>query len=98
MKAINAAKNPLQRAELRDTKYARERARACYGDARIELLYIKAEEEEQIRFSWWPNGKMAQKPLDLTEEDLLRLFGEAIKENIFSKSFKRNLAKLLSEN
>ena len=35
------------------------------------------------------------RPLDLPEEDLLKLFDDAIKNNVFSDSFKYGLVKLL---
>lgn len=81
---------------MRDTKYAKEKARGTLGNARIEKLYVKEAEEIQIRFSWWPNDKMALRPLDLTEEDLLKLFANAIEEGVFTDSFKSDLAKLLT--
>jgi len=35
------------------------------------------------------------RPLDFSEEDLLKLFEEALKNGVFSDSFKYGLAKLL---
>ena len=87
---------PRKGQHMRDTLYATELARATYYDARIERLHVKETGDEQIRFSWWPNDKMAQRPLDLTEEDLLKLFAEAIKEDVFTDSFKNELSKLLT--
>ena len=86
--------------ELRDTKYARELKRATIevtpnDEVRLERLYIKAMKREEIRFSWWPNGGMAQKPLDVSEDELLELFKEAIKEEVFSEEFLKQLKQLL---
>ena len=82
---------------MRDTDYARELARGTFEDARIERLYVKEADEEQIRFSYWKVGKkFVPRPLDLTEEDLLKLFADAIKENVFIHSFKSDLAELLT--
>ncbi len=35
---------------MRDTDYAREMATFAIGDNRIERLYVKEEEQEEIRF------------------------------------------------
>jgi hypothetical protein len=67
---------------LRDSPYATELARGELADPkgdcfRIERLRVKATGVEEIRFSWWPKG-MANKPLDLPEQELLELLREAI--------------------
>ena len=80
---------------MRDTDYAKELATGSIDDAKIERLYVKKEQREEIRFSWWKAGRLMMRPLDLTEEDLLRLFNDAIKNNVFSDSFKYGLVKLL---
>lgn len=77
---------------MRDTRYATERATASLqldgGDeCRIERLYVKETNEEEIRFSWWKNGKMMMRPLDLSEKDLLQLLKEAIKKDVFTSEF-----------
>ncbi len=72
---------------MRDTGYARELARADIGGHRIERLYVKDRGEEEIRFSWWKDGRMQTRPLDLPEDQLLPLLAEAIREGVFSKRF-----------
>ncbi len=88
-------------SELRETKYAKELARATReyspnDEVRLERLYIKEHERDEIRFSWWPNGKMAQKPLDVTEEQLLDLLEEGIKQGVFTSKFLGQLKDLLN--
>ena len=87
-------------AALRETAYARELARAVLeypgGVVRIERLYVKDLGQEEIRFSWWPDGKMAQRPLDLPEDDLLALFEKGIQQNVFTPSFLQSLRSLLN--
>jgi len=83
--------------ETRDTRYARELARADIGGHRIERLYVKARQEEEIRFSWWKDGRMQTGPLDLPEHELLPLFAAAIREGVFSKAFLRDLYSILNQ-
>ena len=82
-------------AVLRETAYARELARAVLaypgGEVRMERLYVKDPGQEEIRFSWWPDSKMAQRPLDLPEDDLLALFEKGIPQNVFTPSFLQSL-------
>ena len=58
---------------------------------------MKAEEQDEIRFSWWPDGNMANRPLDLPEPMLLDLMAEAIRQKVFSGSFLEGLTRLLAE-
>ena len=80
---------------MRDTGYATEIATAVKGEARIEKIFIKAAQQEEIQFSWWRDGKLMMRPLDLPEEELLELLDEAFRRDVFSASFKRDLAKLI---
>jgi hypothetical protein len=88
--------------ELRETTYARELARASLkydgGEMRIERLHVKASDLDEIRFSWWPDGKMAQRPLDLPEPELLTLLERAIEQNVFTPVFLHSLRDLLNRN
>ena len=81
--------------DLRDTEYAREIAAVEHGEARIERLYVKNEDQEEIRFSWWKDGKLMMRPLDLPENDLLVLLEKALDKDIFSSEFKYRLIKML---
>ena len=88
-------------SELRDTQYAQELVRATLqldsdNEVRLERLYIKDMKREEIRFSWWPKGRMAQKPLDVTEPELLELLEEGIKQHVFTPEFLEQLKALLN--
>lgn len=87
---------------MRNTDYARELCEpgvmkwpSSGSEARIEKLLIKETGEEEIRFSWWKAGKLAIRPLDLSEEDLVRLFSDAIAKEVFSDDFKSKLKSML---
>lgn len=86
---------------MRDTKYAQELCESGIrhfpsGDeARIEKLYIKESGEEEIRFSWWKDGKMVPRPLDLSEDDLIALIRDAVAKDVFTPAFKLTLRSLL---
>ena len=63
---------------MRDTPYASEIARASIGfdaanERRIERIHVKEQGQDEIRFSWWKDGRMTPRPLDLSEKDLLTL-------------------------
>lgn len=82
---------------MRDTPYAKELASAEIDECRIERIFVKAEEQEEIRFSWWPEGNLANRPLDLPEAKLLDLMAEAVRHNVFSGKFLEGLTRLLAE-
>ncbi len=81
---------------MRSTAYADEIAHADQGGARIERLRIKETGEEEIRFSWWKDGRFQTRPLDLSEGDLLPLIAEAIDKGVFSEDFLRGLQTMLN--
>ena len=72
---------------MRDTKYATERRTSRVGDNRIERLFIKAQKQEEIRVSWWPDGRMANRPLDVTERDFIKLIAQGIADGVLSGQF-----------
>jgi hypothetical protein len=86
---------------MRDTPYATERATAEVGACRIERIFVKAENggqgQEEIRFSWWPDGRMANRPLDVPEPLLLELMAEAIRCRVFTEPFLQGLTRLLAD-
>lgn len=83
---------------MRDTSYATELATAEVDDCRIERLFVKPEHQIEIRFSWWPEGNMANRPLDVPEPLLLQLIAEGIRQKVFSGAFLSDLMRLLAEN
>jgi hypothetical protein len=82
---------------MRDTPYAKELARAEINDCRIERLWVKKLGQIEIRFSWWPSGRLVTRPLDLPEHELLELLRRAVKERVFSETFVGNLLSILRE-
>ena len=85
---------------LRDTPYANELCKpgsVKQGDSecRIERIRVKESDQVEIRFSWWKNGNLIPRPLDLPEEELLQLFKDAIDNGVFSETFKSKLREIL---
>jgi hypothetical protein len=87
---------------MRDTAYATElsepgavRWPEIDEEARMERLQVKESGQIEIRFSWWKSGKMAPRPLDLEENQLIALFADAIHKNVFSREFLTGLRQLL---
>jgi len=85
---------------LRDTAYATERATAniifdSSNEGRIERILVKEYGQDEIRFSWWKNGKMMMRPLDLNEDDLLVLMQNAVQAGVFTPEFRLKLRELL---
>jgi hypothetical protein len=85
-------------ARMAKTPYATPLKSADVKDCRIERILINASGEQEIRFSWWPNGKFVPRPLDLPERELLPLIREAIREDVFERNFLVELRDLLNEN
>ena len=54
---------------------------------KIERLPINEDGQGQIRFSIWRQGKLLQRPLSLTEKELVALLQDAIQEGILSRGF-----------
>jgi hypothetical protein len=81
---------------MRDTRYATEIASAESNHCRIERIHVKSHGRDEIRFSWWPNGRMANRPLDLPEDELLALVEQALSNGVFSGDFLRRLIRLLA--
>lgn len=75
-----------------DTKYATEERTSRVGDNRIERLFIKAHKQQEIRVSWWPDGRMANRPLDVTEADFITLIAQGMADGVLSGQF---LSKLI---
>lgn len=81
----------LRQAKIRDGNRA-------YG---IEKIFVKSLNQEEIRFVYFKDTfrkeqQLIARPLDLTEDDLIKLIKESIKKNIFSKEFVSNLRGILN--
>lgn len=92
----------MLKSTMLDTTYAKELCEPgvkewplSREEARIERLRIKATNVEEIRFSWWKNGKIVPRPLDLTEADLIELIQSAVEKNVLSPKFLSDLRALL---
>ena len=64
--------------------------------AESSACVVKESGQEEIRFSWWKDGRFAPRPLDLPEDELLALFRKAIKEGIFTEPFLNGLAEVIA--
>lgn len=73
---------------MRDTGYATEIKTVSdqFGQT-IERIFVKEYQRDEIRFSWWKDGRLAPRPLDLPESELLPLMKDAIKNGVFSPEF-----------
>lgn len=81
---------------MRDTNYATEKATAIDSNGQcIERIFVKEYQQDEIRFSWWKDGHMMMRPLDLSESDLLTLFHKAIMGGVFSETFLADLHGLI---
>jgi len=73
---------------VRDTEYARELVPPAVitfpgGDeARLERLLIKETNQVEIRLSWWKDGKLMMRPLDLSEADFMALLAKGIRQGV----------------
>jgi len=87
---------------MRDSKYARELASVSKfwgsSEAKIERIYVKEFKQDEIRFSWWNEGRLIPRPLDVPEEDLLFLIQKALEAGVFSADFLSKLKKILETN
>ena len=81
--------------KLRNTRYATELQRTTVGDMRLERLFVKHEEQEEIRLSWWPKGRMAARPVDVPEAMLSTIIVKGIKEGVLSRNFLSDIIKEL---
>ena len=81
---------------MRDTEYATELKTAEDGfGQKIERLYVKKLAREEIRFSWWKDGHLMVRPLDLPEDELLSLMSAAIENGVFQNDFLIGLHSIL---
>ena len=83
---------------MRDTPYATEIETASDSIGQtIERLFVKEHGREEIRFSWWKDGQLMIRPLDLPEDELLPLMRTAMRKGVFSLRFLSDLEAALVE-
>ncbi|MGB7125839.1 MAG: hypothetical protein WBD42_03295 [Methylovirgula sp.] len=75
------------------TPYCALLAYADLGGARIERIFVKERFEEAVRFRRM--GRDAVRPLELPEDELLILLGDAIAAGVFSAVFLSDLRAVL---
>ncbi len=85
---------------MRDTAYATELATASIAfeggdEGKVERIHVKENAQDEIRFSWWKDGRMIPRPLDLNEEDLIRLLQNAVAVGVFTSNFRARLRDIL---
>jgi hypothetical protein len=86
---------------MRDTDYARELGSVSVAyeegsEIRLERLLIKSTGVEEIRLSWWKDGKLMRAPADLPEEGLLELFRKGVRAHLFTPEFLNGLKAAIS--
>jgi hypothetical protein len=66
------------------------------SEGRIELLHVKKQNQEEIRFSWWRDGRIIPRPLDLPEAKLLDLLKDGFEKGVLSPEFLNKLRAFLT--
>lgn len=91
---------------IKETKYCSILAQGKVYDGRytycIEKVLVKKLQQEEIRFCLYKDTinqveKYIPRSLDVTEEEFLELFKEAVLQGVFSKEFLTNLKVELSK-
>ena len=82
----------LRQAKIRENNVA-------YG---IEKIFVKELNQEEIRFVYFKDTvrseeQLVARPLDLPEDDLIKLMEVSIKQNVFSKEFLGKLKDIITK-
>ncbi|WP_404448134.1 hypothetical protein LG307_03415 [Sutcliffiella horikoshii] len=68
----------------------------------VEKIYIHSIKREEIRFAWYKNEgeviRFVPRPLDLTEEELLKLLKSGFENDVFTDAFELELRDYLLNN
>ncbi|OFW11130.1 MAG: hypothetical protein A3H96_26655 [Acidobacteria bacterium RIFCSPLOWO2_02_FULL_67_36] len=75
---------------MRDTDYATLISEVVLPledgeEARLERIRVKALGQEEIRLSWWKNGNIVPRPLDLSEDALWKLIAKGITDGVLCR-------------
>ena len=71
-----------------DTDYAKELVPPAVltyegeNEVRLERLLIKETGVVEIRLSWWKDGKMMPRPVDIPEADFWRLVAKGVRQGV----------------
>ena len=81
---------------LRKTKHAALCAEASLNqengnEHRLERMWLKEDESEVIRWSWWKQGHLIPRAPHLTEAQLIALLDKGIEAKVFTPFFLRQL-------
>ncbi len=82
---------------MKKTAYATQLAEGRMGEMRIERLLVKKTGAEEIRASWWPNGNFAIRPVDMPEENWVKLLDIGFKKGVLSSKFALDLIKMAAK-
>jgi hypothetical protein len=86
----------MKRDTLNDTELAKTTVALIDGtQGRIERLVFADTHQEGICFSWWENHRIMPRPLDGTDKEILLLFKNALRGNVFSAYFLAALREML---
>ena len=94
------------RKVIKETRYCKilKQAKIRENDTSygIEKIFVKQLNQEEIRFVYFKDTcrqeeQLVARPLDLPEEDLIKLINLAIKQNVFSKDFLNNLKEIINK-
>ena len=77
----------IEKNGLRETSDARALRTTRKGDHRIERLLIQSSGQEEIRLSSWPEGQMANRPMDVPEDEFIALLAQGIAHGVLSSRF-----------
>lgn len=88
---------------LKSTKYCDLLAQGTTQEGEdisaVEKIFIKDLKREEIRFAWYKEKGGSRyfqlRPLDLTEDELLKLLEAGVNKGVFSKRFREKLKEIL---
>ena len=75
-------------SDMRETSYAKELVPPAVvtfpngEEARLERLKIRETGNVEIRLSWWKDGRLMPRPLDLPEADLIKLLAISFRQGV----------------
>jgi len=77
----------LEKNDLHDASEARALRTTRKGGHRIERLLITSSGQEEIRLSSWPEGQMANRSMDVPEDEFIALLAQGVTHGVLSSRF-----------